>query len=314
MYNFFISHFSGDREIANIIANALSRITLNQINPWFSSDHGGSGGIPPGSVWLDSIREKLSSSKAVVVLLTPSSVDKPWIYFESGIGEARENCEIIPVCFGFEGFSDIPFPLAMYQCFLLSDYNSLKRFAHKLLSRYDIMFDEEMTKPFLENAIRELNKFSFGKLTPKLTLSDVSNESLINEIKNHFDLKLMGLANQFEAFFNPKKEEPSSYSSYSYKVNNELSKKVILLEIYQNESAFDVMNSIYFQLEDIVGPYEYLKTWILEEKSGARLDMLESLTILPAKDIFNAKYEWTIKKLFKHHNQLDSYKRLKNWG
>src|SRR6185436_18320054 len=136
MHNFFISHFSEDREIANIIANALSRITLNQINPWFSSDHGGSGGIPQGSVWLDSIREKLSSSRAIVVLLTRNSIHKPWIYFEAGIGEARENCEIIPVCFGFDGLSEIPFPLAMYQCFLLSDYNSLKRFAHKLLSRY----------------------------------------------------------------------------------------------------------------------------------------------------------------------------------
>ncbi|MFN0200450.1 MAG: hypothetical protein ACKVTZ_02965, partial [Bacteroidia bacterium] len=90
-------------------------------------------------------------------------------------------------------------------------------------------------------------------------------------------------------------------------------KKKIVVEIYHDSTALNVMNSIYFQLETFVKPFQYLKTWILEDKSGVKLDMLEFLAISPAKDIFNPRYEWTIKKLKEPHQQLESYSKIDDW-
>ena len=99
-HKFFISHYSGDKDIAEVFSNALKDITLGQINPWFSSDSSGNDGLKPGDIWFNQILAKITDSKAVVALLTPNSINRPWIYFESGIAQALEGCDVIPVCIG----------------------------------------------------------------------------------------------------------------------------------------------------------------------------------------------------------------------
>src|ERR1044071_6009318 len=91
----FISHDARDAEIAGMLGRVLSRITLGQIETWHSSDGSSGGGIRPGSVWLDDIRRRLQESKALVALLTPRSVSKPWLLFEAGFAAANQNCEVI---------------------------------------------------------------------------------------------------------------------------------------------------------------------------------------------------------------------------
>jgi len=86
IHKFFISHYGGDKNIAELFSNALRRITLEQISPWFSSDDNRGGGLRPGDIWFNQILDRITQSKAVVSLLTPNSINRPWIYFESGIG------------------------------------------------------------------------------------------------------------------------------------------------------------------------------------------------------------------------------------
>jgi TIR domain-containing protein len=131
-HQLFLSHDTRDRERAAILARMISRVSLGQIAVWHSSDQSASGGLVPGHVWLDEIRNRLEASKAVVVLLTPTSLSRPWILFESGFGAAQKHCDVIPVCVGVDRLGDVPFPLAMYQSYQLSDYESLKRFTEKL--------------------------------------------------------------------------------------------------------------------------------------------------------------------------------------
>jgi hypothetical protein len=59
------------------------------------------GGIAAGSGWLDWIHDQVRGSKFTAVLLTPNSVDKPWLMWEagtvSGVSLAtREASTIIP--------------------------------------------------------------------------------------------------------------------------------------------------------------------------------------------------------------------------
>jgi hypothetical protein len=73
-HKFFISHYSGDKHVAELFSNALRRITLEQISPWYSSDTASEGGLKPGDIWFNQILSKITQSKAVVSLLTPNSI------------------------------------------------------------------------------------------------------------------------------------------------------------------------------------------------------------------------------------------------
>ena len=135
MNRILISHSNEDSELANQLQAIIKRASLNQINVWHSSDRAGTGGLRPGDRWLSRIRERLADSNAVVALLTPNSLKRPWIYFESGFGAANADLEVIPVAVGID-VEDIPFPLAMYQAFRLSGRRSALDFIAKLFSRF----------------------------------------------------------------------------------------------------------------------------------------------------------------------------------
>src|SRR5216683_463922 len=54
---FFISHSSKDRMLTTHFGRLLRSVSLNQIEPWFSSDSDHAGGIHPGESWFEKIRE-----------------------------------------------------------------------------------------------------------------------------------------------------------------------------------------------------------------------------------------------------------------
>jgi len=60
------------------------------------------------------------------------------------------------VCVGIDSQTSVPYPLGMYQTYQLVDYDSVKRFAEKLLGKYEVSFDEEMSKPVLVDLIRKI--------------------------------------------------------------------------------------------------------------------------------------------------------------
>src|ERR1700704_3477527 len=97
-HNLFLSHDHRDEPLAKLLAKLLERLSLNQLRIWFSSDASPGGGIKPGSIWIDEIRSRLGQSKAILALLTPRSIERPWQLFESGFGAGLAECEVIPVC------------------------------------------------------------------------------------------------------------------------------------------------------------------------------------------------------------------------
>ena len=43
--NLFISHSSLDKEVVEVLAKLIERVSLNQIHIWFSNDRGSDGGF-----------------------------------------------------------------------------------------------------------------------------------------------------------------------------------------------------------------------------------------------------------------------------
>lgn len=151
----FLSHVSSDEQIARVLTKLLSRISLDQIKMWFASDPSPAGGIKPGTVWMEEIKSRLVASHVTLVLLTPNSLHRPWLYFESGYGFSNRKGHVIPLCFGMK-LSDVPLPLAIFQCYEINDFESLCRFCKKLFALLHIPFDEGMFSEALHEAVNDL--------------------------------------------------------------------------------------------------------------------------------------------------------------
>jgi len=52
------------------------------------------------------------------------------------------------VCVGIDSQTSVPYPLGMYQTYQLVDYDSVKRFAEKLLGKYEVSFARRCLNPF----------------------------------------------------------------------------------------------------------------------------------------------------------------------
>ena len=77
----FISHASSDGEFANAVKQEVEKVFANGISVFCTSSP---GAISVGSDWLSNIEEKLGVAKAVIAIVTPVSIERPWLWFEIG--------------------------------------------------------------------------------------------------------------------------------------------------------------------------------------------------------------------------------------
>src|SRR5437868_2039055 len=82
----FISHVHEDKSLADAFALLLRDATSGALETYSSSTTTGDGGIRYGTEWFQWIKDSISAADHVVALLTRSSLDRPWILFEAGLG------------------------------------------------------------------------------------------------------------------------------------------------------------------------------------------------------------------------------------
>jgi hypothetical protein len=76
--------------------------------------------IPAGADWLATIKKELELADGYLILLTPASIDRPWIWFETGAAWMSQR----PLATASAGDVDraaIPMPLASFQILSLED-------------------------------------------------------------------------------------------------------------------------------------------------------------------------------------------------
>lgn len=323
-HKFFISHYSGDKNIAELFSNALRRITLEQISPWFSSDDTGDSGLKPGDIWFNQILGKITQSKAVVSLITPNSINRPWIYFESGIGQALPDCEVIPVCIGVKRDNILP-PLGLYQCYQLNDYRSVVEFFSKLLTLFGIKFDEEMSKVVIEKLVSEISKISFDKKTEK-DEQIISIENILENFKSHIDKRFLEILEKPTYTINgdnlnlkvssqtAAENNDSLETSYSVSFSidfPDFKNDDLYIDIRQNDTFQSLTDTLYFMLRPHVKPYKYLEEWVIIEPVTNKLVVIREIADrVPAKSIFKPSTKWRIIKLSKPYNAMDSKNRI----
>ncbi len=110
----FISHASRDSEIAQILKVSIEDTFANNVIVFASS-------IDLGEIWLPRIQAELAAAEISLFLMTPNSLERPWVWFEMGaVWRRHEGNEmlLIPVCYDIS-VEQLPRPLSDTQAIRL---------------------------------------------------------------------------------------------------------------------------------------------------------------------------------------------------
>src|ERR1044071_3024897 len=130
----FISHDSRDSDLAAAFANLLLDCSGRQLSIFRSSDRLGDSGIKYGTEWYATLQKKLTKASAVIALLTPLSVSRPWIFYELGVAHGKSNLSAFGVSFNLD-ISDLPGPFQQLQTASGDSDEPLTGFVKQLIRR-----------------------------------------------------------------------------------------------------------------------------------------------------------------------------------
>jgi len=311
VYRLFISHDHYDKKIAKILSTTITRITLGQIDVWFSSDNIANGGMQPG-IWLDQVRSKLAESKAIIPLLTKRSIVRPWLLFETGYGASRDNCPIIPISIGLDSIKDIPFPLAMYQIYNIAGYDSFRDLMDRILKLFNINFDEEMSKSILQRSISEIVKVSANQISASDDKhKDTPANNYLDDIKDYIDNSIVKLENRLLRNLDKSSTTDNVLLTKKYSIEIIISFKKLkskqYVEINSTDSVQRILDKIYYMIQSQVNAFKYLQKWILKDmKRNKYMIIREVAERIPAQIIFDENSKWEVLPLDRPYSGLDS--------
>ena len=183
----FISHDSRDDVIAEAFADLLTDVSGGILKSFRSSDRKGTMGIDFGIEWYQAIMEKLDDATDVVALLTPRSLNRPWILYESGVAKGKLNTIVLGLAIGIPLDQVAIGPFAQFQnCG--DDEDSLTKLVLQLIRRHPQAEPRDSAirfhvKAFLE-AINTAQKNEDSSVpAPKDKPDDSSIAKLFEEIK-----------------------------------------------------------------------------------------------------------------------------------
>lgn len=101
LYKIFISHYSEEKPIAQIVHDLLEEGYSGFADVFISSD------VAPGNDWLYDIKKSLNASDEILTVFTYKSADRPWINIETGYGVMAEKV-VTPVLFAGFPIADLP--------------------------------------------------------------------------------------------------------------------------------------------------------------------------------------------------------------
>lgn len=132
----FISHASSDGEFANAVKQEIEKVFANGVNVFCTSSP---GTIPVGVDWLSDIEQKLAVTQAVIAIVTPVSIERPWLWFEIGATWSKGrsgDCRIYPLCAPEIELSQLPSPLDRLQALSMGKAADLKLMFEALISQF----------------------------------------------------------------------------------------------------------------------------------------------------------------------------------
>jgi hypothetical protein len=88
---------------------------------------------------LNDIENKLNTAQAIIAIVTPVSIERPWLWFEIGatwLNGRRGDCRIYPLCAQEINLSELPEPLSRLQALSLGKATDLKLLFEGLIRQF----------------------------------------------------------------------------------------------------------------------------------------------------------------------------------
>jgi hypothetical protein len=113
----FFSHATSDRTLARTIREQILDLTEEPVEIFLSTRP---GHIPAGKEWWLIIQRELKTADGYIVLLTPESVNRPWVVFEIGAAWMTGR-RMLTVCTSDLDRDSLRMPLANFQVYSLEE-------------------------------------------------------------------------------------------------------------------------------------------------------------------------------------------------
>jgi hypothetical protein len=141
MSGIFISHTHNDKPIADALAKLAGDLFGDRLSVNYSSKKELEGGIAPGEDWFRWIVAQVRQADVALILLTPASIQKPWVVWEAGavagaaFATSTEQARVFPITYGIKS-TDVPTPFANTQLLNGADAADMQKFVDELLARF----------------------------------------------------------------------------------------------------------------------------------------------------------------------------------
>lgn len=181
----FISHDTGDADLAEAFANLLQDVSGGMLKSFRSSDKKGTSGIEFGTEWYKAIMSQLADATDVVALLTPRSLHRPWILYEAGVAKGKLDTNVLGIALGVPLEKVSAGPFGQFQnCG--DDEDSLTKLVIQLLNRNPSASPREeairrQVRIFLEE-VAKIQPPADGPIIPS-SASDNNIAKLFEEVK-----------------------------------------------------------------------------------------------------------------------------------
>jgi hypothetical protein len=132
----FISHATTDGDFANAVKQEIEKVFANGVDVFSTSSP---GTIQVGADWLQDIESKLNTTQAVIVIVTPVSIERPWLWFELGATWSKGrsgDCRIYPLCAPEVDMGNLPSPLDRLQALSMGKATDLKLLFEVLIQQF----------------------------------------------------------------------------------------------------------------------------------------------------------------------------------
>lgn len=200
----FISHDSRDAEIAEAFSRLISSVSAGVLKSFRSSDKKGNQGIEYGIEWYPEIMKKLEAASDVVCLLTPHSINRPWILFEAGVAKGKLNTPVQGIALGIPLAAAASGPFAQFQN-LDDEVDSLTRLVIQLVGRIPgAEPDRDVVKMQVETFKQKVQPLLDNQGLPQgQNLGDKQDETSVAKIFEEIKVMFQDLPGRIERRVDP---------------------------------------------------------------------------------------------------------------
>lgn len=198
--------------------------------------------------------------------------------------------------------TEISTPLQQKQIFDFSSVEEATIFLKKILDAFEIHFAEEAFHNFIVNALNQMK--SIYKANESVKLEETSIQLLSKKVDSYFNMLLKS-----EIIGNQRKEYEISVE-YINPIGTTVTEYI---KIDNFMTISNVLDKIYYMLEETITPYRYMETWILKEKGSDRLVVISDIQdMVPAHYVFKFASQWEVIYLDTPYQPNNTFNAMNN--